>query len=1446
LTRVQNYRTNDYWTYIDWYLPGYNSSTKVLYEVPNYAALATLTVPPGGSVRVTANAQGKWEIYLKNATGWDRVGLQNGTIELSVELYDYQIGRFGFDAEVFDAQYFDQEPVIETRKIIQAINEELFIGELAIERNKLLTLMFNFILSELQAPEWLVKTSLIDVDHSIRQLIPYQNYTRDNQDFVIDYIQEVKPYHVQVRAFNLLYNGADEYFGDATDFDVPAYYDTALNVPAYVSPILTPYARSTAQAFNINSDTPPTSPVWTTWPYSQWYGNYLLTLDSVSVTHAGTGYTDVPIVTVVGDAETPAEIAASINSLGQVTAITVISEGSGYRETPTIQFDGGNGTGAAAYPVMANGLVRSFKTVIKYDRYQYSTTIVDWSNTASYPAGTRVRYNDQVWSADVDNGPAAEFSLADWTVVNPGTLSGADRTMGLYVPGVNETGLELPLLIDGIGYPGVQVLGKEFLEIEPLDAIYASSFTDQYLGLRPSDINIEGGEFIGPYEGHAPEELVNGAEYDTMDFRVYSRPGGNWTDTGHGFAFRSIRYTYLDPETNPNAYSWADVLPYPAQVLVSNVTSGLDLTPGVDFSIDWINKTISVITSVAIGDVININVYQVGGGTQLYREYFTGNTVQNTISVPVTATEISEIAFFVNGQSYPGASWVPYYALATIWSSFNSYQPKDVVTGDGFYHRALQYVPPGIALDNVDYWTVFVPTKDSLVSFPVTVDDTNGVCLVVLGDPDVPTVIEPYDSTDFDTGLVTNEAGSFDYSNNVIATEYSWSTPQVQYIVANASIVSTQTLTLTNSVEGTNPANLILTRNGLRLTPPAGIEWTGDDSTVGFGLPQRLGASFSEDSIDAGPDIQVWLDNVLQEYNVDYTVTPYTGTNTRQVVFDSAPGLGSTVLISVSTLADYVVGIPDGSTILPTNSITLRFIPNVGDTFAVTTWNDTSQQDIATLVFIGPITEGVTVSEPFDSTGYSFGSVNDAPGSFDYTIGVPIQINSFFLNRPDLTANRVWVTLSGERLQEGADFIIQNDYLILSTGTIGPTQILVVTEFAENTVPDAMAFRIFQDMRGIQATYRMTVPTTTYLTQTLTATADVIHVADASALVQPDLNAGIFGVITIDGERIMYRERDTVANTVSGLQRGTAGTGADSHLVDALVYDFGRSNIMPVEFQNYVVSDTSVGDGSSVATVFTAPDISDTNYINPISNAGNFEIGNQYAILTVGTTNFVTVGASANTIGVIFTATGAGTGTGTAYSLSAFDQSIEVYVGGTRSQPGCEVVDAFVGKTYIIASPGDTDWYAIGLPSTQYPTVGTVITITENSVDAGDFIVGNQYTILTVGSTNFVAVGASSNTVGVVFTATGAGTGTGTASGYVNDGVLGNALANNYYTITATDPVEVTFITASDLPIPGDLVEVTILQRRGVTWYAPGVNTPSNGVPLQVTDTLAARFLRGL
>jgi hypothetical protein len=377
---------------------------------------------------------------------------------------------------------------------------------------------------------------------------------------------------------------------------------------------------------------------------------------------------------------------------------------------------------------------------------------------------------------------------------------------------------------------------------------------------------------------------------------------------------------------------------------------------------------------------------------------------------------------------------------------------------------------------------------------------------------------------------------------------------------------------------------------------------------------------------------------------------------------------------------------------------------------------------------------------------------------------------------------------------------------------------------------------------------------------------------------------------------------------VSGLQRGTAGTGAASHEVGSEVYDMGIGNAMVPADQNYIVSNTTVGDGST--TVFSADDI-DSAEVTITINAGNFVIGQTYIIATVGTTNFVAIGAASNTVGVTFVATGSGSGTGTATTNHS---SIEVYVGGLRSSVGYLVTAITTGVTYTIASIGNTDWYAIGLPSDQFPAAGVVFTATDNSVTAGSFRTGYTYTILDVGTTNFVSIGATASasvtgyingsqltitsvssgtlavgtritgdgitpgtyitafrtgsggvgnysvsisqtaasttitgqpSIGNTFIATGVGSGTGTASGIVDQGVVGNTLASNYYQVTDTAPAEITFITADDLPAPADGVEVTILQRRGVTWYAPGIGEPSNGEPLQLTNTEAARFLQG-
>jgi len=55
-----------------------------------------------------------------------------------------------------------------------------------------------------------------------------------------------------------------------------------------------------------------------------------------------------------------------------------------------------------------------------------------------------------------------------------------------------------------------------------------------------------------------------------------------------------------------------------------------------------------------------------------------------------------------------------------------------------------------------------------------------------------------------------------------------------------------------------------------------------------------------------------------------------------------------------------------------------------------------------------------------------------------------------------------------------------------------------------------------------------------------------------------------------------------------------------------------------------------------------------TTTVAAVVSAGAFVIGTKYRIITVGSTDFTLIGASANTIGIVFTATGVGVGSGTA------------------------------------------------------------------------------------------------------------------------------------------------------------------------------------------------------
>lgn len=270
-TSDEFYDTQDYWEYVNWWAEGYDNSTKSSIQVAIYADLSTLSVPINTLVTVEQNGAGLFEVYRFDGDGvWTRIGLQNGTINFKSSLWDYATAKLGFGGDFFDTNPFDLYPSEETRQIVRALNEQIYVGDLLIYRNESLILLFSYIQSETSESQnflpWLNKTSLVDVEHTIRELLPFEVFKSDNQDFLAGYINEVKPYHVVIKEFVFKYTGEEVYDGNFTDFDLPATYNA--NFEKFISPQLVYNSSSNEYEYDLSDD------IWATAPYNQWFANF--------------------------------------------------------------------------------------------------------------------------------------------------------------------------------------------------------------------------------------------------------------------------------------------------------------------------------------------------------------------------------------------------------------------------------------------------------------------------------------------------------------------------------------------------------------------------------------------------------------------------------------------------------------------------------------------------------------------------------------------------------------------------------------------------------------------------------------------------------------------------------------------------------------------------------------------------------------------------------------------------------------------------------------------------------------------------------------------------------------------------------------------------------------------------------------------------------------------
>ena len=164
---------------------------------------------------------------------------------------------------------------------------------------------------------------MIDVTQKVRDLAQYAVYQKDNQDYLVDYIKEAKPYHTKVKDFLFSYDGLDIMEGQVTDFDCPSTYSDEFE--QYISPILDDGAILVTDPSNKLPD----DEIWQTEPWKQWFDNHRLETIEVIINNPGVDYTIAPRVVVTGDSLVPAEMTAVLGSAGTIGHVVIDNPGSG-------------------------------------------------------------------------------------------------------------------------------------------------------------------------------------------------------------------------------------------------------------------------------------------------------------------------------------------------------------------------------------------------------------------------------------------------------------------------------------------------------------------------------------------------------------------------------------------------------------------------------------------------------------------------------------------------------------------------------------------------------------------------------------------------------------------------------------------------------------------------------------------------------------------------------------------------------------------------------------------------------------------------------------------------------------------------------------------------------------------------------------------------------------
>ena len=880
-TKVQSYDTTQYWTFKDYYKEGYSKDTIVNHTVATEDLLlpADSNFNIGDTVKIQTSFDGNFRLLIKTATAeYEEIGLGNGTVEIKENAYSYKDNALGYDSDTFDQNNFDQQPIIELRNILNGVIDDIYIDDLSGEYNKLWFFAVEQILAEQLYVDWAIKTSFLTVENDLKNLSSDPTYKPDQQDALLSYIDEVKPFHSKVRQYRVNYAKTETFGADMTDFDNAAYWN--ITDAKFEAPDVNNSRYNTRYTVN---------------PSKIYKDNYKLTVKEIIVADGGSDYTEAPVVTITGGGGSGATATAYVSN-GSISKILVTDGGSGYISTPTVTLSGGgraDSTGIAAkvYAVIDNDKIRQINTTLQFNRTTgtnilINNTIAEWKAETTYTANN-IRFENQIFKVLQTFTSGKKFTdavtLADSTTTTDITeylqeWSAVDYIQSYYsasagMPGVQDSSTIIyGQLMSGLEYPGTKVIGPKFdteatydaanYDAVPYDGQFIDEdgiptpsyelgldkyvdgvgFTDSLAGTRPTDVISEGNQFVDEYSSHAPEEVVPGSTFDTLDMQVYTNPAqgspimrtNSHIGDGSTVSF-AIGQT---PSDQDGVFVWVD----------GNLRRRVKNDSTSDYSIGADN-TVVFTSAPAAGRLITIQSFSISGSKISIKRNFTGNGTQTVFNLPVPFTladstvNLSKTAFVtVNG----------------------------VVT------------------------TTTLSEGDDSASTNVTFSSA------------------PANGSTIQITLFDGDAG-----------EQTYSQVNTQTIKSDGSTL-TYALSQTPAEFGPLHNTVIVERNGARLVPPDTAYYSGDGSTFAFNVPTTVNGA----AVPSIADVEVYLNGERKTAGVDWflnnigitadqdddtadqnnvTADSAAVTGTGVVFFNTRPNNGDGVAIVVKLGHDYTI-----------------------------------------------------------------------------------------------------------------------------------------------------------------------------------------------------------------------------------------------------------------------------------------------------------------------------------------------------------------------------------------------------------------------------------------------------------------------------------------------------------------------------------------------------------